>query len=105
MPKLSGIANYWKFYDGETKQLEKYHVFEKKQKDEKKFAAWAKDKPEYQSIISDYEKNYAAWTPYAKERVYFNEGSFGSPLAAFASTLMQVERRWLEQGKTQADIR
>ena len=97
----SGIANYWKFYDGETKQLEKYHVFENKQQAENKFAAWAKNKPEYQNIISDYEKNYAAWTPYAKERVYLLEGILGSPLAAQASTLMQVERAF---GKSQADV-
>jgi hypothetical protein len=100
----SGIANYWKFFDGETKQLEKYHVFENKQKDENKFAAWAKNKPEYQNVISDYEKNYEAWTPYAKERVYLIEGVLGSPLAAYASTLMQVERAMVGEGKTQADI-
>jgi hypothetical protein len=100
----SGIANYWKFYDGETKQLEKYHVFENKQQAENKFAAWAKNKPEYQNIISDYEKNYAAWTPYAKERVYLMEGVLGSPLAAYASTLVQVERALVSQGKTQADV-
>lgn len=100
----SGIANYWKFFDGETKQLEKYHVFENKQKDENKFAAWAKNKPEYQNIISDYKKNYEAWTPYAKERVYLIEGVLGSPLAAYASTLMQVERAMVGEGKTQADI-
>lgn len=97
----SGIANYWKFYDGETKQLEKYHVYENKQEAENKFAAWAKNKPEYQNIISDYEKNYAAWTPYAKERVYLIEGILGSPLAAYASSLMQVERAF---GKSQADV-
>jgi len=97
----SSIANYWKFYDGETKQLEKYHVFENKQQAESKFASWAKNKPEYQNIISDYEKNYAAWTPYAKERVYLLEGILGSPLAAQASTLMQVERAF---GKSQADV-
>lgn len=97
----SSIANYWKFYDGETKQLEKYHVFENKQQAESKFASWAKNKPEYQNIISDYEKTYAAWTPYAKERVYLLEGILGSPLAAQASTLMQVERAF---GKSQADV-
>ena len=100
----SGIANYWKFYDGETKQLKKYHVFENKQKDENKFVAWAKNKPEYQNVLGDYEKNYAAWTPYAQERVYTIEGILGSPLTSFASSLMQVERALVEQGKTQADV-
>ncbi len=101
----AGIANYWKFYDGETKQLEKYHVFENKQSAEAKFASWAKDKPDYANILSDYEKNYAAWTPYSKERVYVIEGILGSPLAGYASSLMSVERALTEQGKTQADVK
>ena len=101
----ASVANYWKFYDGETKQLEKYHVYENKQAAEKKFEEWAKDKPEYQNVLSDYEKNYAAWTPYAKERVYLYEGILGSPLAAYASSLITVERALTQQGKTQADVK
>jgi hypothetical protein len=100
----SGIANYYKFFDGETKQLEKHHVYENKQNAENKFEAWAKDKPEYKDVISGYEKNYATWTPYAKERVYTIEGILGSPLAQFASTLMQVERALVMEGKTQEDV-
>jgi hypothetical protein len=99
------VANYWKFYDGETKQLEKYHVYEAKQKDEAKFAEWAKNKPEYQNVLSDYEKNYAAWTPYAKERVYVIEGIVGSPLTGFAASLSLLERALTEQGKTQTDVK
>jgi hypothetical protein len=101
----ASVANYWKFYDGETKQLEKYHVYEAKQKDEAKFAAWAKDKPEYQNVLGDYEKNYAAWTPYAKERVYVIEGILGSSLTDFAASLGLLERALTGQGKTQADVK
>ncbi len=100
----SSVANYYKFYDGETKQLKKYHVYENKQAAEAKFAAWAKGKPEYENVLSDYEKNYAAWTPYAKERVYTIEGILGSSLAGYASSLMAVERALVQQGKTQADV-
>ena len=99
------VANYYKFYDGETKQLIKYHVYENKQNAENKFATWAKDKPEYQNVLSDYAKNYDAWTPYAKERVYIIEGILGSSLAAYASSLMQVENALVKQGKTQADVK
>ncbi len=100
----ASVANYYKFYDGETKQLEKYHVYEAKQSDENKFAAWAKNKPEFQNILADYEKNYAAWTPDAKERVYVYEGILGSPLARFASSLMALNRALVSPGKTQADV-
>ncbi len=101
----SGIANYYKFYKGETEQLEKYHVYENKQKEENKFENWAKNKPEFQNVLRDYQKNYEAWTPYAKERVYLLEGILGSPLTAYASSLMSVERALVEPGKTEADVR
>jgi hypothetical protein len=101
----ASVANYWKFYDGETKQLEKYHVYEAKQKDEAKFSEWAKDKPQYQNVMSDYAKNYDAWTPFAKERVYVIEGILGSPLAEYASSLMSLEKALTTQGKTQADVK
>ena len=101
----ASVANYWKFYEGETKQLEKYHVYEAKQKAEAKFAEWAKNKPEYQNVLSDYEKNYAAWTPYAKERVYVIEGILGSSLTGFAASLMPLEKALTDPGKTQADVK
>jgi V8-like Glu-specific endopeptidase len=88
----AGIANYWKFYDGETKQLEKHGVLADKQKQEAAFAKWAQDKPEFAGILRDYEASYKAWTPYAKQRVYLNEGILGSPAAAFAASLIGVER-------------
>ncbi|HVZ96771.1 MAG TPA: S46 family peptidase [Chitinophagaceae bacterium] len=100
----ASIANYWKFYDGETKQLEKHHVYDNKLAAENKFAGWAKGKPEYENVLSDYAKNYEAWTPYAKERVYLIEGVLGSPLADFAASLVQVNRALTQQGKTDADV-
>ena len=100
----SGIANYWKFFDGESKQLKKYNVFETKKKDEQKFIEWAKNKAEYKDIFNNYASNYATWTPYARMRVYTMEGILGSPLTSFASSLMQVERVMADKSKTAADI-
>ena len=54
---VASIANYWKFYDGETKQLLKYDILGQKQQYEQKFKAWAKGKPEYENIFTDWEKN------------------------------------------------
>ena len=101
----AGIANYWKFYDGETKQLEKFKTYESKQAYENNFEKWATGKPEFENILSDYSKNYAAWTPYAKQRQYLNEGILGSPLAAFASTLIGLEATMVKPGTTTADIK
>ena len=87
----ASIANYWKFFDGETKQLKKFHTYEEKQAFENEFAKWAKGKPEFENIFTEYAKNYEAWTPYSKHRQYINEGITGSPLAAYASTLIALE--------------
>lgn len=87
----AGIANYWKFFDGETKQLLKHNVVEQKEKDEAKFLNWAKGKTEYESIFKDIKVVYDAWRPYAKSRVFLNEGIMGSPLIAFASSLKSLE--------------
>jgi hypothetical protein len=101
----AGVANYWKFFEGETKQLKKFRTYEAKQKAEQDFLNWAKGKPEYENIFSEYEKNYAAWTPYAKYRQYFNEGVLGSPLAAFAASLQPLEATLVRTDKTDADVK
>ena len=101
----SSIANYWKFYDGETKQLLKYDVLGQKKKAEEIFVTWAKGKPEYENIFTDWAKAYDEWRPYAKHRMYINEGIFGSPLIAFAASLQQIEIALVQQGKSAGDIR
>jgi len=87
----AGIANYWKFFDGETKQLIKHNVLAQKEKDEKAFEEWAKGKPEYDNLFSNIKYAYDAWRPYAKSRVYLNEGILGSPLMAFSSSLKALD--------------
>ncbi|HKC36457.1 MAG TPA: S46 family peptidase, partial [Chitinophagaceae bacterium] len=99
------IANYWKFYDGESKQLLKYDVFGQKKKAEEIFIEWAKGKSGYAAIFEGWAKAYDDWRPYAKYRMYINEGIFGSPLIAFAASLQQIEIALVQQGKTAAEIK
>ncbi|MBS1509299.1 MAG: S46 family peptidase [Bacteroidetes bacterium] len=101
----AGIANYWKFYDGETKQLLKFHTQEQKEAYENQFTAWAKGKPEYENIMADYAKNYATWTPYSKMRQYLNEGVMGSPLAAFAASLISLDDKLAKPSTSSAEIK
>jgi Peptidase S46 len=101
----AGVANYWKFFDGESKQLLKFKIYEEKQKTEQAFINWAKGKPDYENIFSELEKNYTAWTPYVKHRQYMREGVLGSPLAGFAGTLLQVEDAIVKTGSTAADVK
>lgn len=100
----ASIANYWKFFDGETKQLVKYHIYDQKKAAEAKFQQWANGKPEYQNLFTDWGTAYDAWRPYSKHQVYLNEGIFGSPLLAFAASLQQVENAIVKKGSS-ADIK
>ncbi len=88
----ASIANYWKFFDGEGKQLLKYDVYGQKKKAEEKFLSWAKGKQDYETLFSQYEKIYQEWQSYSKLRVYMNEGILGSSLAGFSASMLALER-------------
>jgi hypothetical protein len=91
---FAGLANYWKFYDGETKQLLKYDVYGTKKQQEDMLAKWIQqnNKTEYANLWTDYEAAYKAWEPYAKHKEYFEQGISGPSIVGFARGLMQLER-------------
>jgi hypothetical protein len=101
----AGIANYWKFFDGETQQLLKYKVQEQKEQQEAAFEKWAQGKPAFENIFKDYKKAYQEWAPYAKHRIYINEGILGSPVAAFAASLQAVEKALVQPGTSSDAIK
>jgi Peptidase S46 len=101
----AGVANYWKFFEGETKQLKKFNTEAEKKAYEDKFTSWAKGKPEYENIFADYAKNYATWTPYSKQRQFINEGVLGSPLTAFAAGLISLEDKLLKTNTSAAELK
>ncbi len=100
----AGVANYWKFFDGESKQLLKFKTYEEKQASEAAFMVWAKGKPEYDNLFADYQKTYDAWRPYTKMRVYLNEGILGSPLIAFAAGLQRLDAVLTKKDASKEDI-
>ncbi|MCC6369661.1 MAG: S46 family peptidase [Bacteroidia bacterium] len=99
----AGIANYWKFFDGESKQLIKHNVIAQKEKDEMAFEAWAKGKAEYDNVFQNIKAAHDAWRPYAKGRVYLTEGIFGSPLIAFMNGVKGREAQLASATQADAD--
>jgi hypothetical protein len=99
------IANYWKFYDGESLQLNRHDVYNQKKKTEDAFTAWAKGKPEYENLFAEWAKAYDAWRPYSKTRVYMNEGIFGCMLIAYAGSLLQIENAMVSPHSIAADVK
>ncbi len=101
----ASIANYWKFYDGERKQLLKYDVYGQKKAEEQKFAKWAIGKSHYDGLFENYEKIYNDWMPYARHRTYLNEGILGSPLASYATALQALERALTRKPSSPEEIK
>ena len=99
--EYANIANYWKFYGGEGKQLLKYDIEGRKKKTEKLFTEWAKNNPAYSNLFADWGKIYDKFGSYNKHQVYMNEGIMASWLIAYAGTLQQVENALVKSGKSQ----
>jgi hypothetical protein len=98
----ASIANYWKFFDGEAKQLKKFRIYEQKQQDEKAFQTWAAGKAEFEQVLAGMEKAYAEWTPYAKHAVYFREGIRASRVIVLAAQMAALDRA-LSKAEPNAD--
>jgi hypothetical protein len=94
----AGIANYWKFFDGESKELIKYNIYDQKLSQESVYQKWADGKPEFENVFTDWSKAYDEWRPYSRHRVYLTEGILGSPLMAYAASLQEVEYALVKPG-------
>ena len=91
--RYASIANYWKYFIGQTEQLKRLNVVGQKAEEEKVFTAWStKTNAGYNTLLADYEKMYAAYKPVAKQMYYYSEafrttaiariGAAGEPLRA-----------------------
>lgn len=98
--KYASIANYWKYFIGQTEQLKRLKIYEQKQKGEADFTRWAASNPTYAGLISGYEKAYEAYQPFAIERTYINEGflatSWVRQLVTLAAAARQGEAKFAE---------
>lgn len=79
--KYAGIANYWKYYIGQTKQLKKNKVVEKKLTVEKEFVNWVNKDPKrvekYGNVLENISKAQAEINEMTKAITYMNEAIFG----------------------------
>ncbi len=66
-------------------------MYDEKKVTEAKFSEWAANKSQYSSILSNYEKAYAAYVPYALHATYLKEGVMGSAIIAQAAYYLQLE--------------
>lgn len=90
--RYAQIANYWKYFIGQTEQLKKNKVYDRKVAEETAFKTWAAGKAEYGNIFSNLEKSYTEYQPYNKYSVYLREGILGTPLLSFAAAFGSLEK-------------
>lgn len=88
----ASVANYWKYFIGQTEQLKNLNIFEKKQKEEAEFTAWAGKDREVKNLMNDYQKAYASFTPYAKHSTFYREAFMAPDLMKMAAAYEAVSK-------------
>lgn len=69
----SRIANYWKYYIGQTEQLQRLNIVKQKMKTEDEFSHWERENGMDADLLGKFGKIYADYKPYAKHNVYYTE--------------------------------
>jgi hypothetical protein len=83
----SRIANYWKYFIGQTEQLKRLDIVEEKAKSEDKFSQWEREHNMDANLLGNFASIYTAYKPYAKHGVYYTECFRASAIARVASAL------------------
>ena len=97
----SSIANYWKYYIGQTEQLKRLNVVEQKKTAEKEFSEWAKtNNPEAAGLMEKFAALYKDYIPYSKQPYYFLE-CFRAPALTRMALGMKPMYDWLERREAQ----
>lgn len=71
--KYAQVANYWKYFIGQSTQLKNNNVAEKKRKIESEFLAYSKGKAEYNGVLTDIEASTKTLEEIIYLRVYQSE--------------------------------
>lgn len=71
--KYAQVANYWKYFIGQSEQLKNNKVADKKRLIEAEFTKYATGKSEYDNILSDIENAFATTNSIINLRVYQSE--------------------------------
>ena len=81
------VSNYWKYFIGQTEQLKRNKVYDKKKAIESEFANWAKAAPErqkkYGNVLADIDDAYKVISEYNPTKVYFYEAIYSIPFNQF----------------------
>ncbi len=71
--KYAQVANYWKYFIGQSTQLKNNNVADKKRKIEADFLKYSAGKPQYNDVLKDIEASFKALNDIIYLRVYQSE--------------------------------
>lgn len=74
----ANIANYWKYFIGQTEQLKRLKIADEKVKQELEFTQWSAASSVNSQLMDSYNKAYKAYEPFAVHITYVNEGLLAS---------------------------
>ena len=98
--KYAQVANYWKYFIGQTEQLKNNKVADKKREIEANYNAFTKGEAEYNNVLADIEDAYRATNSVIYSKVYYSE--FLKQVDINSHVLIYKNIAELEQaGKTQ----
>ncbi|MBL7766220.1 MAG: S46 family peptidase [Chitinophagaceae bacterium] len=98
------IANYWKYFIGQTEQLKNLNILGAKKIEEDDFMEWAKSNDKsLKRLMSDYQKSYADYQPYAKHATYYREAFAAPALTKLGMSFEQVSKA-LKAGESKDSI-
>ena len=106
--KYAGIANYWKFFIGQTKGLKRLDVYDQKKQIEAKFTQWINEdqgrKGKYGEALSDISQAYAELEKYNISRIYFSEAIRGMEVVAFSRNFESLYNELKNKTPDQAKV-
>lgn len=102
----ASIANYWKYFIGQTEQLKRLNVINDKKAQEKDFLKWSQQNGAgYDNLMNDFASIYKDYKPYAKHSVYLTEGIRASSLGRIAYMTYSLEQAMNDKKKSPEDIK
>lgn len=95
--KQASVSNYWKYYIGQVKQLQRNHVYDKRLAQEETFMEWvnAKEsrKAEYGNIFDDIKNKWQIMDEIMMPYIYHREaGWLGGEAVAFSRYFRKINK-------------
>jgi hypothetical protein len=101
----SRVANYWKYFIGQTEQLKRLNVVGEKQEAEEDFNMWARQNDlKNRSLMNEFAEIYENYEPYAKHGVYYTEAFRASTPNRIAAALDPLYKA-LKKGESAENLK